>query len=174
MLGALMRTRNQASSIVVFVLLLTAAVASRGASDITASSQDVDRTQEVRTFYQNWSAATAKLGADGYASYFSTDATLMPPNRPPVVGREHIKVWMADQTNLPYRQAPEAVTQDDIRITGNIATVRTTLRGRLIFKAEGNHVPFETKYLDVLQRTVDGRWEFVARMWNSNLPPTPN
>jgi uncharacterized damage-inducible protein DinB len=45
----------------------------------------------------------------------------MPPDRASVIGRERIKGWLASQVDRPYRQEPEAVNQDDIRIIGDIA-----------------------------------------------------
>jgi uncharacterized protein (TIGR02246 family) len=142
-------------------LLLIALLPSTQAQN--ASSDSVAR------FYQEWSEAAASRGPDGYASYFAPDATLLPPDAAPVVGRDNIRDWMRRQTDLPYRAVPEAVTQDEIRIVGEVAVVRTTLRGRRVSKT-GEASPFETKYLDVLRRTIEGRWEFVSRMWNSNVP----
>jgi uncharacterized protein (TIGR02246 family) len=133
-----------------------------------ASSQD-PAAASVTRFYREWSADTAKNGAEGYAAHFAADATLLPPDGPPVAGRDRIKAWMASQADLPYRTQPEAVNQDEIRIMGDIAIVRTTLRGKRVSKVDGKETPFETKYLDVLRRTPAGGWEFLTRMWNSNI-----
>ena len=134
---------------------------------LSATSQDL--ADSVSRFYREWSDATMKKGPDGYASYFASDATLLPPDAPPVVGRDRIRAWMTSQSDLPYRAQPESVHQDEIRVLGDVAVVRTTLAGKRVPKAGGDPVPFETKYLDVLRRSGDGRWEFVSRMWNSNV-----
>jgi uncharacterized protein (TIGR02246 family) len=134
---------------------------------LSAAAQDPAR-ESVSRFYREWAGATAKTGAEGYAAHFAADATLLPPDMPPVLGRDRIKAWMTSQADLPYQTRPEAVTQDEIRVIGDVAVVRTTLRGKRVSKADGAEKPFETKYLDVLQRAADGRWMFLSRMWNSN------
>lgn len=123
--------------------------------------------ETVARFYREWYMSVVK-GPEGYASAFANDAALMPPDSPPVIGRDAVRAWRENQTRAAFRIVPESATQDEIRVAGQAAFVRTTLRGQRIPRAGGEGVAFEEKYLDLLRRTVDGSWEFVARMWNSN------
>jgi ketosteroid isomerase-like protein len=46
---------------------------------------------------------------------------------------------------------------------------RSTLKGQRVPKAGGEPAAFENKYFDVLRRKADGGYEFMRRMWSSNL-----
>ena len=138
----------------------------------TARGQTTADEQAVVNFYKYWSAATMKEGPEGYARFFAADGVLLPPDSPPVSGRAAIRDWMQRTlAESKYVTRPEGVNQDDLKVTGNMAVARSTLRGKRIPKAGGDPLTFETKYLDVLRRTSEGRWEFVNRMWNSNIRP---
>jgi uncharacterized protein (TIGR02246 family) len=129
---------------------------------------EVPTPQEtVKHFYRDWYRAIIE-GPEGFAAAFASDGVLMPPDAPAVVGREAIKKWRVSQANAPFRIVPESANQDEIRVEGYAAYVRTTLRGRRTPRDGGEAVPFEEKYLDLLRKTEDGGWEFVARMWNNN------
>lgn len=123
--------------------------------------------EAVALFYREWYAAVVK-GPEGFASSFAGDATLLPPDSPPILGRDAIREWRENQARADFRVVPESVVQDEIRVEGPAAFVRTTVRGQRIPRAGGEGVAFEEKYLDLLRRTSDRGWEFVARMWNSN------
>ena len=53
-------------------------------------------------------------------------------------------------------------------LTPDWVTHRSTLKGERIPKAGGTGTPFETKYIDLLRRTAEGKWEVVYRMWSDN------
>jgi uncharacterized protein (TIGR02246 family) len=132
-----------------------------------ANAQD---KAEIEAFYREWMGAAMTKGADAYAGYYAADGRLLPPNAPPVIGREAIAVWFRQsQSSAPYTTKPEGITVDEIRfLTPGWAIHRSTLRGQRIPKDGGAAKPFETKYFDLLHRTDSGRWEIVSRMWSDN------
>ena len=138
----------------------------------TINAQAPTEKEAVANFYREWSTATFKEGPEGYARYFAEDGAVLPPDETPAIGRAAVKEWLRrTQAEATFVTKPEKITQDDIRIEGNVAVVRTTLRGTRTPKAGGAAVAFENKYLDVLRKNAEGRWEFVYRMWNGNLTP---
>ena len=54
-------------------------------------------------------------------------------------------------------------------MSGGFVIYRSTLKGQRVPKAGGEPEPFENKYFDVLRRKTDGGYEFIRRMWSSNL-----
>ena len=46
---------------------------------------------------------------------------------------------------------------------------RSTLTGERVPKAGGSGIPFETKYVDLVHRTSEGRWEVGYRMRSDNF-----
>jgi ketosteroid isomerase-like protein/quercetin dioxygenase-like cupin family protein len=124
----------------------------------------------VQAFYRDWSAAALARGAEGYASFFAEDAMLLPPDAVPVAGRAAIREWQErQQKDATHQTVPEAISEDELTVSGGVVLYRSTLKGTRIAKAGGAPEPIENKYLDVLRRKPDGRYEFVRRMWSSNL-----
>jgi ketosteroid isomerase-like protein/quercetin dioxygenase-like cupin family protein len=130
-----------------------------------ASPQDA-----VKAFYRDWSQATATRGAEGYASFFAEDAVLLPPDALPVSGRAAIREWEeGQQKDAAFRTVPASISEDELTVSGSVVLYRSTLKGERVPVAGGAGQPLENKYLDVLRRKADGGYEFVRRMWSSNL-----
>lgn len=124
----------------------------------------------VKAFYRDWSQATVARGAEGYASFFAEDAVLLPPNAAPVSGRAAIRDWQErSQKDATYTTRPEGVSEDELQVSGGFVIFRSTLKGQRVPKAGGSPEAFENKYFDVLRRKPDGGYEFMRRMWSSNL-----
>lgn len=130
-----------------------------------ASPQDA-----VKAFYRDWSQATATRGAEGYAAFFAEDAVLLPPDALPVSGRAAIREWHErQQKDAAFRTVPASVSEDELTVSGSVVLYRSTLKGQRVPVAGGEGQPLENKYFDVLRRKPDGAYEFVRRMWSSNL-----
>jgi uncharacterized protein (TIGR02246 family) len=151
--------------------LTLAAFVSIAAARANAQTTPSSVRDSISAFYRAWSEASMTRGAEGYASYFATDATLLPPNAGPVHGRDSIRAWL-DRTRreMTYRTVPSGITVDTVHVYGDFAIYLSTLKGQRIPLAGGSPVPFETKYFDVLQRSPTGGWQFRYRMWSDNLP----
>jgi ketosteroid isomerase-like protein len=136
---------------------------------IPSRAQAPTDANSVTTFYTEWFTAGPK-SPEAYASFYATDGMVLPPGRPPAIGRDAIAAWQREsQASAPYKTKPEGVVVDETRfLTFDIVVQRSTLRGQRIARESGAQTPFETKYLDVLRRSVDGRLEVVYRMWSDN------
>jgi uncharacterized protein (TIGR02246 family) len=135
-------------------------------SSAAAQAPDV---ASVNAFYQEWFGAGIK-SPEAYAGFYAADGMVLPPGRPPALGREAIAAWQRDaQKAVPYTTRPEGITVDEVRfLSPTIVAQRSTLRGQRIARDGGAQTAFETKYFDVLQRSANGRWEVVYRMWSDN------
>jgi ketosteroid isomerase-like protein len=139
---------------------------------VVAPGNAQQRPDSIAAFYQAWSAATASEGPAGYARFFAPAARLIPPGAAPVVGRDSIRGWVErSQREATTHTEVDTIVQDDITIAGSYALVVTIMRGQRIPKDGGAPVPFETRYVDVLERTPTG-WQFTYRTW-SDSPRTP-
>jgi uncharacterized protein (TIGR02246 family) len=133
------------------------------------NGQSPSDTASVTAFYQRWMGSAAK-GYRVYASFYAADGYILPPNSPPVVGRDAIASWFEKTSAaVPYTSRPQGINVDEVRfLTPDWVIHRSTLSGQRVPKAGGDGIPFETKYFDVLHRTAAGDWEVVARMWSEN------
>jgi len=150
------------------LLLLSLALCSIGASTIIAQTPATDSdTAAINRLYAEWAKATATQGAEGYVSYFTTDAVVLPPNAPAVEGRDAIRQWIR-------KELAEWLTRDarfipgPLQVSSGWATRRFGIAGKRVAKNGGASTDFDNKYLDLLQKQPDGSWKFVSRMWSSN------
>jgi ketosteroid isomerase-like protein len=134
-----------------------------------ASSQSAADSASVTTFYREWFGPAAQE-PNAYASFYAADGMVLPPGRPPAVGREAIANWHREsRSSMPYTIRPEGITVDETRfLSPTLVVYRSTLRGQRIPRASGEPSAFETKYVDLLRRSPSGRWEVLYRMWSDN------
>ena len=123
----------------------------------------------VVAFYREW-FGSAMAGPERYASFYAEDGQILPPNAPAQRGRAAIAAWMANAAaTTAYTTRPEGIAVDEMRfLAPNLVVQRSTLRGQRIPKAGGEPTPFETRYVDLLQRRPGGRWIVVYRMWSDS------
>ncbi|MEW5916779.1 MAG: hypothetical protein AB1762_10250 [Gemmatimonadota bacterium] len=134
-----------------------------------ARAQSAADSASVTAFYGAW-FGSMRQGPETYAGFYAVDGLVLPPNAAPAVGRAAIAEWLRQsQATVPYSVRPEGIAVDEMRfLAPGWVVYRSTLRGERVPKNGGAAVPFETKYVDVLHRTAEGRWEVQYRMWSDN------
>ena len=113
-------------------------------------------------------AAAANAGdATATAATYLPDAHLLPPNAPPVEGREAIERFWKGFYDA-YRVAISIGT-DEIEGRGDLAYARGhfTLDGTPKTKGPPP-VHDEGKFVEVLRRQSDGSWRYAVDIYNSN------
>ena len=117
---------------------------------------------------QQWLQAVAAKDANRTASFYATDARMMPPNEPPVVGADQIKKQWAEMYKLPGMSLtfePSVVrVSPDGQMAYDVGTYSLSMDG------QNGPVRDDGKYTVVWQKR-DGKWQAVVDMFSSNLPP---
>ena len=127
-----------------------AAPADTGAPDVVRKIFDTSE-QYIRA--RNWKA---------WASQWSADGVMQPPNQAAVKGRANIEAW-----GVAFPQVESlSFTEVEVHVDGNLAY--GTSRYRLTLKGGA---PQDGKQLAVFHHTSDGKWEIVACSFNSDTPP---
>ena len=114
--------------------------------------------EEIHALNAAFEEAMKEGDGDRCAAMCSENAVFMPPNKPPVEGREQIKQHI-NNIGPDSTLTGEALT---IEVSGGLAYQRS----RASWESDG-----KTKYTDsmeVLQRQDDGAWVFIASSWNSS------
>jgi uncharacterized protein (TIGR02246 family) len=126
-------------------------------------------TASVQAFYGAW-FGPAQQDPVRYASFYAPDGYILPPNAPPVQGRDAIADWQRrTREETTYTTRPEGIRVDEIRFLGpNWVVYRGTLWGQRIPRTGGEPVAFETKYFDLLARSDGGEWKVAYRMWSDS------
>ena len=143
---------------------------------ISGCAPQVDTAAEQAAIEQalrDWLEATNKPGeegADGYASFTTEDAVLLPPNGARIDGRDAVRALI-----LSYTQAEEfSITWEAPRVevsaAGDLAYSMGTYEYSLK-DAEGNPVSDKGKSVDIWKKQADGSWKVAVVIWNSDGPP---
>jgi len=109
----------------------------------------------------------AARGSDWEAlsALYARDAVLLPPNQPPLQGRDAIREWYASQP--PVRTIDFATVE--IAGRGDLAYVHGTYR-QSTGPADAEPVHDTGKYVSIHRRAEDGRWPITREISNSDLP----
>ncbi len=148
-------------------LLLLAAACTQTPPDTRAADEST-----IRDLDAQWSKTAAAKDLDGTISYYSDDATVLPPNAPLATGTQAIRaVWapmVTPDTSLSWQASKVEVAR-----SGDLAYIVGTYQ--LSAKdAQGNPVPDHGKFVEVWKKQADGKWKVVADIFNSDLPlPAP-
>jgi len=124
-------------------------------TDVAAARRSID---SVNVKIEGWYAANQP---DSIASIFASDAWLMPPNAPPVIGQDSIRAFWRDALGMG-RWAFDLRTEDVIAADSGLVE-----RGQFTVRfTPGPSAPIPAfddrgNYVTVWRRQSDGRWRIV-------------
>lgn len=128
----------------------------------------------IAALAQNWERWTAAGQADSIANAFTEKGYELPPNAPPLMGRDAIK---ANETQLfSMGQWTVHISVDQVTANGPIAFTRGVYD---LSMTPGPNAPAGMtaladtgKWVGELRQSGTG-WQFATLMWNSNIPLPP-
>jgi ketosteroid isomerase-like protein len=125
--------------------------------------------QALRDADAQWSKAAGTKDLDKTVSYYSDDASVMPPNASAATTKEAIrKVWQDLLASLGLVVSWKA-TKVEVARSGDIGFV-SGIYELTMNDASGKPVPDHGKYVEVWEKQADGKWKCGADIWNSDLP----
>jgi uncharacterized protein (TIGR02246 family) len=143
-----------------------------GKTMASAATERVDTAAaaaEIRGGDEQFFNAVKKRDANAIAELYAEDAISMPPNSPPLRGRDAIRKYNEEFVKLPK-----------LTISGGPETIAFSSDGSMAYEAgkysvsfadpKGRTVRDDGKFLNVLRRE-EGKWKVVADAFSSNAPP---
>jgi uncharacterized protein (TIGR02246 family) len=118
-----------------------------------------------------WSKTASANDVDGTVSYYTDDASLLPPNAPAATGKPAIRsAWAALLVpgNAVSWQADKVEVARSSDLAYTVGTYQATIKD-----PQGKTLADRGKYTEVWKKQTDGKWKVVADMYNSDLPMTP-
>ncbi|HXV14542.1 MAG TPA: DUF4440 domain-containing protein [Candidatus Krumholzibacteria bacterium] len=122
-----------------------------------------------------WAATLAEKSVDGFTSYFTADAIVMPPHLPILVGIDAVRAWATESMALPGFSVTWTVTSADVAASGDMGY---TL-GTFVFQAtmpDGSTITDPGKYTTIWKKQADGSWKVAVDTFNSDssfMPSAP-
>jgi uncharacterized protein (TIGR02246 family) len=149
-------------------LLLLTSACNRQTADTRASDESAVRDADAQ-----WAKTAGANDLDGAVSYYSDDASLLPPNAAIATGKQAIRAVWASSLLSPHATVSWQVTKVEVARSGELAYVigvyQITPKD-----PEGKSLADRGKLVEVWKKQADGKWKTVADIFNSDLPaPAP-
>ena len=138
------------------------------ASDVCLAG-DTKAQQTLREADAAWSKAAESKELDKTVSYYSDDATVLPPNAAAATTKEAIrKIWQ-DMLASPGVAISWKATKVKVAKSGDLGFISGTYEFNMN-DASGKPVTDKGKYVEVWEKQTDGKWKCGTDTWNSDLP----
>jgi uncharacterized protein (TIGR02246 family) len=149
------------------LLLLTSSCAQQTPADTRAADESAVRETDAQ-----WSKTAMANDLDGTVSFYTDDASLLPPNAPLATGKQAIRaVWagmLSPDTTVSWQ-----VSKADVARSGDLAYVMGTYQ-IAAKNPRGKSQEDHGKMVEVFKKQADGKWKTVADIFNSDVPaPRP-
>jgi len=125
----------------------------------------------IKDLDAQWSKKAEANDLDGTMSYYTDDASLLPPNAPIAIGTQAIRADWA-----PLLVSGNSVSWE----AGKVEVARssdlaysTGVYHSMIKDAHGTLAADHGKYLEVWEKQANGKWKVVVDTYNSDLAPAP-
>jgi uncharacterized protein (TIGR02246 family) len=142
-----------------------------GCSSQEGANLEAD-TAAINDIWTEYASSLNDGDIDRWLSLWTEDGVQMPPNEPPVIGKDQIRVGMKgalDQFTFDID-----ITNAEVGVAGSWAFSRGTFTRTDTPKEGGQPVFFDGKYMSILERQADGSWKIHRDIFNSNVAPGEN
>jgi ketosteroid isomerase-like protein len=122
----------------------------------------------IKDLDAEWSRTAAAKNLDGTVSYYSDDASVLPPNSPIATDKPSIRAAWAPLL-VPGSSVSWQPSKVEVSRSGDLAysmgTYQFSMKNSL-----GKLVEDRGKYVEVWKKQADGKWKTTADIFNSDLP----
>ena len=150
-------------------LFIVASVGAAGCQAQAAPALGTADANALRAALEAYFDAANAGDAGRWASLYTEDAVMMPPNSSVVEGRAAIESWLA---MLPVKITDAEGTALDVEGAGTVAYVRGTYSMNLQIPGLQELVPQKGKLLQIYARQPAGSWLIARDIWNADSAPT--
>ena len=134
-----------------------------------ASKTRGGNAQALRETDVAWSKIGAAKDLDRMMSFFTDDASELPPNAPVATGKAAIRTLWSQLFATPGFALSWQPTKAEVSRGGDLGYTIGTYELSMT-DTTGKPVTDRGKYVTVWKKQKDGTWKVVADMFNSNLP----
>jgi ketosteroid isomerase-like protein len=162
-----MTTVSKAAFCTGLTLLMLASSCSQQMPDTRAADESAIRDQDAQ-----WSKAAGANDLESTVSFYSDDASLLPPNAPIAVAKQAIRASWASMLG-PGVSISWQVSKVEVARSGDLAYLIGVYQMTTSKDPQGKPVTDHGKLVEVWKKQPDAKWKTVADIFNSDLPPAP-
>ncbi len=137
-----------------------------------SSQEEANLEADTAAINDIWVQSASSLNAgdiDRWVSFWTEDAVQMPPNEPPVIGKDQIRVWIKDVSDQFTFNMD--ITNEEVGVAGDWAFSRGIYTVTLTPKEGGQPVFIDGKYITIFARQPDGSWKRHRDIFNYDAAP---
>ncbi len=112
---------------------------------------------------------------DAVADLYHEDAIVMPPDRPPVVGRDNIRQFLAQLLGTEGGVTLESFSVDVVELqkVGDLAYARATYQFEISMTVDDEEITVHNRgpYMNILRSDEAGDWRIYRQIINRDHPP---
>lgn len=142
-----------------------------GCSHVAQPAVDVAAEESaIRTTDAQWLAAAQAHDAEKAASFWSDDASIVPPNSPLIIGKPAIKSYVTGAFSSPDFSIQWVTDKIVVARSGEMAY--STGSNQITYRTPDNkRVTEHGKGVVVWKKQADGSWKAAIDIWNADAPP---
>ena len=129
-----------------------------------------DARAEILRLDADWSRAAEGRDVDRVVSFWSEDAMVLPPGRPPIIGQRAIRKFVAKSFQTPGFGIAWKTTDVSVASSGDMA-YSTGINRITVNGPDGKQVVLNGKAVAVWRRDSRGAWRCVLDIWNDTPLP---
>ena len=129
---------------------------------------------DVARVYELWNEYADACHAgdlEHWMSLWINDGLQMPPDVPRRIGKEAIREGMQPGFEL-FDMSNMVIETEEVRILGDLAYSHGTYTFDMTPKTGGETTSISGKFLDILEKQVDGTWKMAIDCHNLSRKPT--
>jgi ketosteroid isomerase-like protein len=132
---------------------------------LTACDLKSKEEAEIKTMIMELVTADNRSDLESVVSYYTIDATLMPPGKPSISGRENIRTNYKNIFSTTRLQLETKI--EGVEINGFSALAWGFISGKAISLNDSTVSMLDEKYLMHLVK-MEGEWKIYRLIWSSN------
>ena len=130
----------------------------------------VSDVAQVYELWNEYAAAVNDGDMERWIALWSDDGIQMAPGAPRRVGKAEIRREMQPLFDL-FDTSKMIIHTEEVRILGDRAYSHGTCEFEMAPKEGGEAKSYSGKFLDILEKQVDGSWKIAIDCHNYNIPP---
>ena len=162
-------TRITFVALAVLFLSLATACYQKVETSVGADTRTADEAT-LRNLDAEWSNAAGAKDVEKTVSYYSDDASIMPPNSPVLTGKAAARQMWGGMFKAPGFAGGWKATKVEVARSGDLAYVTGSYE-MTETDAGGKPMTDKGKYVEVWKKQSDGGWKCIVDMFSSDLPP---
>lgn len=144
------------------LLLLTALTLIAASSCVTHHDQETDKQALIKFTTEDWDANMLAGNVDACVDFYTEDAVRIQDGEI-LKGKEEIRAILTS-VRPGFSIASSENTAEDVRISGDLATVRGMFTGSWVHQEWGDTLWTVANWVDICERQEDGSWKMVFTM----------